>query len=628
MSKPLNMCLRIALILAMLFPLAPIAQAQDVDSDEFHFTAEVTPVENEVSAAGTQPAYADIYARVYRKDKRLVVNVTCGNEGQLQITIVSSRVDFARVVNCGPESQEVFKQSNAFAFGDVVKIAGASDRGLSVVKFLAVDAAPVWIGIRSSVSSEADGCITTYGHNDPWVLQSQITPGTTDVIKVEEPRHFEEKDWSFTTTISDTVPFVDVHVVAANKLVDGQPEQIRADYTFEAVPNPCFNPQPDFVLRKLINGADANDENGVDVPMVQADSILNLRFDLTNTGNIDLPIDQIVLTDTQSGVTPVLDAETDVNGGVLKPGQTIIYTATVQALNLETASASQYIIDGCDPSGTGLTRKAHRDIATAVLWEITRSDPAHYCNPERPAIEMNKYIQGQDADDPNDPAVPVLEPGSDAELTVVVTNTGNVILLVSEIYVTDNQPGVGFALDPSSDALGDGLLHPGETLLYRTRVTAVNTLTDLTSGEIVPGCDPRGTGMVRNAHRDIATAYVRGIVVHDPAHYCNPRNPGIEVSGLLKLKVTDIGNTRLTSVRLATAIINCPQAPDLAPGETVDMNCSIEVRGSAFDGYLTVVDTFTTLEGISEAELPACTVQPRAGDVGWTLFLPLVTSNK
>lgn len=655
MQKICKTTVLLALLFAVIGALTSFEVARAVDDgvpDEFHFPAaadhrsgaaagadddaaaaagageDAAAAADDASIARVEHAYADIGTRVYRKNQRLVVLVTCASEAELDISIASSRVNFTQRVACSSETTKVFDQSQAFQFGDIVKISATSAHGLSVVKFEALDAAPVWIGVSTIGSTESDACFNTYGHNDPWVFQNFYSPATDVLIQSEEPRHFEENDWSFTSRLSSDVEFVDIHVVASSRIENGLPSgTIRANYTFEGVPNPCFVGTPDFVLEKSINGADADNENGADVPSVAPAETVYLTFVLTNTGNVDLPIAEIVLTDSQDGVVPTLVAESDTNSGVVKPGQAILYKANVPALNLLTAGTSRYIVDGCDPRATGLTRKAHRDIATARLWGIERSDPAHYCNPERPDFRMDKLINNADADDPNGVDVPQLEPGTTAELSVVVTNTGNTTLVIADIMVVDNQPGVSFALDAASDEGRDGLLYPGQTIIYRADVEVVDTLVSTGSGEIVSGCDPDNTGMRRNAHRDIATTTVRNIERSDPAHYCNPRNPAIEVVGSLHLEVTNVGNTPLGSVSWTTAIVRCPEPADLAPGQTVAADCVIEVVAEATDGYVRVSDVFTTLEGITSSPVPACIVEPLGNDnvdVSRRYFLPFI----
>ena len=87
--------------------------------------------------------------------------------------------------------------------------------------------------------------------------------------------------------------------------------------------------------------------------------------------------------------------------------------------------------------------------------------------PDRPAINIEKFTNGVDADLPTGPFIPV---GGAVTWTYVVTNTGNVPL--SNVQVTDNRAGVK-PVYVSGDTNGDGILQVGETWLYRATGVAV-----------------------------------------------------------------------------------------------------------------------------------------------------------
>ena len=114
---------------------------------------------------------------------------------------------------------------------------------------------------------------------------------------------------------------------------------------------------------------------------------------------------------------------------------------------------------------------------------MTDEDPSHHFGSE-PAIDIEKATNGEDADDPTGPVVPV---GSTATFTYEVTNPGNVP--VDNVAVTDDQ-GVAVSF-VGGDANGNGLLDPGETWTYTAS-------TPVTAGQYenlgtVTGEDERGT---------------------------------------------------------------------------------------------------------------------------------------
>ena len=86
---------------------------------------------------------------------------------------------------------------------------------------------------------------------------------------------------------------------------------------------------------------------------------------------------------------------------------------------------------------------------------------------ERPAINIEKYTNGVDADVPTGPFIPV---GGAVTWTYVVTNTGNVPL--RNVVVTDNRTGVN-PVYISGDTNGDGVLQVVEIWTYRATGIAV-----------------------------------------------------------------------------------------------------------------------------------------------------------
>lgn len=85
----------------------------------------------------------------------------------------------------------------------------------------------------------------------------------------------------------------------------------------------------------------------------------------------------------------------------------------------------------------------------------------------RPSINIEKATNGEDADLPTGPFIPV---GGAVNWTYVVTNRGNVPL--SNVVVTDNRTGVN-PVYISGDTNGDGILQVGEVWSYRATGVAV-----------------------------------------------------------------------------------------------------------------------------------------------------------
>src|SRR4029077_10018098 len=103
---------------------------------------------------------------------------------------------------------------------------------------------------------------------------------------------------------------------------------------------------------------------------------------------------------------------------------------------------------------------------TSTGATVTDSNPANYFG-VAPAIQIVKFVNGQDADTATGPQVSA---GSSVTFTYVVTNTGNVPL--ADVVVTDNKLGT-IAGPDSGDTNVNGLLDLTETWIYTTTATAL-----------------------------------------------------------------------------------------------------------------------------------------------------------
>src|SRR5207342_2338889 len=83
-----------------------------------------------------------------------------------------------------------------------------------------------------------------------------------------------------------------------------------------------------------------------------------------------------------------------------------------------------------------------------------------------PSINLLKFVNGQDADSPTGPRVPL---GSTVTFTYVVTNTGNVPL--ANVVVSDDKLGPISSF--TGDSNGNSLLDLTETWTYTQTATAL-----------------------------------------------------------------------------------------------------------------------------------------------------------
>lgn len=210
-------------------------------------------------------------------------------------------------------------------------------------------------------------------------------------------------------------------------------------------------PNPQILLLKLTNGLNADTpEQG---PDILVGTTVTWTYVVFNTGNV--PLNNIAVSDSDAGVTPLLVSGDTNNNSVLNLGEVWFYRAT------STAIAGPYANTG-DVSGTPPSGPA-----------VSDDDDSHYFGAQ-PSIAFKKYTNSVDADSAPGPFVPV---GDEIVWTYIVTNTGNV--LVTGISVTDDQGDQvtcpTFELNPGEATACQGdkaVAQPGQ---YRNTGTVVVT---------------------------------------------------------------------------------------------------------------------------------------------------------
>lgn len=283
---------------------------------------------------------------------------------------------------------------------------------------------------------------------------------------------------------------------------------------------------PEITIKKFTNGFDADDPNDPDVPQLQPGATVTWTYRVTNTGTISVPVASVVVTDSQPGVTPVLDTSSDVGSdNLLAPGEVWLFVATGTVQDLAAPTTPVTIVAGCNPGGTAAPgdREAYRNIGAVIVPGAQDDDPSHYCNPDAPGIVIKKYTNRADADNPNGSDVPQLQPGATVTWTYVVTNTGNITFAFASVVVTDSQPSVTPTFVATSDTNSDGLLSPGESWRYVATGIAQNLDTPTVGTTVVSGCNANNTQVPGSqpTYFNLGQVVVPGAQDDDPSHYCN-----------------------------------------------------------------------------------------------------------
>lgn len=291
---------------------------------------------------------------------------------------------------------------------------------------------------------------------------------------------------------------------------------------------------PQVVIKKFTNGFDADNPNDPDVPQLQPGATVTWTYRVTNTGTIAIPRANVLVTDSQPGVTPTLDKTSDVGSDdQLAPGEVWIFVATGIVQDLEAPTVPVTIIDGCNPDGSAApgVRETYRNIGVVTVPGAQDDDPSHYCNVPTPGIVIKKYTNSFDADNPDNRDVPQLQPGAVVTWTYVVTNTGNITFAQASVVVTDSQPGVVPVLVTASDDNSDSLLSPGESWTYVATGTVQNLDAPTPGTVVVNGCNPNDTQVPGSqpTYFNLGRVTVPGATDADPSHYCNPPTASINL---------------------------------------------------------------------------------------------------
>ncbi|MDG6243684.1 MAG: hypothetical protein QCH31_04730, partial [Methanolobus sp.] len=215
---------------------------------------------------------------------------------------------------------------------------------------------------------------------------------------------------------------------------------------------------PNIDIEKSTNGFDADSSPG---PTLAYGAEVTWEYVVRNTGNVHLT--NITVTDDQLGV---INNIVDKGNGddTLMPGEVWVYQAT------GTAECGQYANVGDVVGYFGAI-------------PVTDSDPSHYRVNCAPDIDIEKYINGNDADQA--PGV-LLAVGDSITWKFVVKNTANVPL--ENVVVVDDKLGTIPASSIISKSINnDDILDPGEVWTYELKDTVTECVLQHKNTAIVTG---------------------------------------------------------------------------------------------------------------------------------------------
>lgn len=235
----------LAVIVALCAMLPVGALPAVAESEEYEEVVFVLPVNAEaqvgaentvVHAAGAEDSFVTIKARLFKRQKRLVVSAFAPRTIE-DVTFQIKRNGtplWNGTADIGAKEVELYKRDGVFEFGDLFNISAKKNTIISEVFLEALEASPVHVWLL------VDGvkCIVIRGHNDPEILVRILRAGTDQVLK-EEHHTRTSVDWE--VTVSETSEaLIDVEVVVSSAWSNGPAGKIRGHYKFLNVPNPCF----------------------------------------------------------------------------------------------------------------------------------------------------------------------------------------------------------------------------------------------------------------------------------------------------------------------------------------------------------------------------------------------------
>ena len=272
---------------------------------------------------------------------------------------------------------------------------------------------------------------------------------------------------------------------------------------------------PAIDIEKATNGVDADDADAGDAPQIAPGDPVTWSYVVTNSGGV--PLANVTVFDDQIG--PITCPQT-----TLDVAESMLCTATGIAEDLD----DTMLMTVPGTCGSTPNRPLYENMGSATGTHLPTGefvedvDPSHYCNPEEPAIDIEKATNGVDADDPNAGDAPQIAAGNMVTWSYVVTNTGTVPLL--NVQAIDET--LGFPLNCPKTSLA-----AGESMICNS-ISLPAVQLEFGDPTVVPGTC--GGVPERPLYENMANATgesQEGTFVQDadPSHYCNPPVCGLSV---------------------------------------------------------------------------------------------------
>jgi hypothetical protein len=226
---------------------------------------------------------------------------------------------------------------------------------------------------------------------------------------------------------------------------------------------------PELDIEKWTNGRQADGADDYDLPRIASGGPVTWTYEVVNTGAVAFPEADVLVTDSQTGVTPVLDVASDDGDLILSPGETWTYTASAQALDLSTPPAGVTVVPGCNDGRNTYENTGRVDVAGTTVFD---EDTSHYCN--MGDVDADGVTDSEDNCllEPNGPLI--TDPGGNVQLDTDGDGYGNrcdpdfdnnlIVNAADLAYMKTNF----FTADPDADLNGDSVVNAADLAILKT----------------------------------------------------------------------------------------------------------------------------------------------------------------
>ena len=225
---------------------------------------------------------------------------------------------------------------------------------------------------------------------------------------------------------------------------------------------------PELDIEKLTNDRQADGADDYDVPRIAPEGTVSWTYEVANTGEVAFPNADVLVTDSQTGVAPVLDVTSDDGDLILSPDETWIYTASAPALDLALPSAGVTIVPGCNDGRNTYENTGRVDVAGTTVFD---EDLSHYCN--MGDIDADGVTDSADNCllKANGPLIP--DAGGNSQLDTDGDGYGNIcdpdfdnsgIVNAADLAYLKTR---FFTTDANADLSGDGIVNAGDLAITK-----------------------------------------------------------------------------------------------------------------------------------------------------------------